>query len=517
MSAHVANAAPKQVVRTFIGEIARRDAKRQMVWGYLATTNRATDGFVLSQPAIEEAFGVWWKWGNIREMHQPQAVGVAMEDQRIDEKGAYAGVHVVDPVAWLKVDKGVYKAFSVRFIILEVDPFDKTLVTKFRVIEASLVDIPADDECVFDEIERAGGAIDVWRFASSEEPDMSKPATQPTAATATQVSAPAAPAEAVAAGGEKPEGAGDDGKGDDPPVEADPAAPVTEPAADPPADPAPAAASAEADPLSEAARAAHASAMAAVERLEQSRLPEGESLVRVAGLPEQHVCRSLWTVRELSHVLQQLAWIINDTAWEAAIEGEDSAVPEKLRAGLKLIGEGFKQLSAQEVEQLLASAGVSRAADVAIAHLSIAAEGEALTDADKASMQRVLDQFSKRGFELLLPAPAAPPETPEDVKRVMADNERLTGEVKTLSDGFAEVTRRLEAVLASPAPAKGAASAHVQPVEKGPDSAGAPSTPAHSAEDVQRAFDALPPAERAVILMRAAHQAPRATIPRPAA
>lgn|SRR3990167_7574859 len=51
------------------------------------------------------------KFANIREMHQPSAVGVTKEYSH-DEFGTWVGVKVVDDIAWKKVKEQVYKGFS---------------------------------------------------------------------------------------------------------------------------------------------------------------------------------------------------------------------------------------------------------------------------------------------------------------------------------------------------------------------------------------------------------------------
>ena len=105
----------------------------------------------------------------------------------IDDIGAYGGVYVADDQAWEKVKARVYKAFSVRFVIEAVDALNKKLVTAFRVIEASLVDIPSDAQCAFAEF-RSGDAFSIYRSADfQEENSMSKTAhfaSEPAAAAA---------------------------------------------------------------------------------------------------------------------------------------------------------------------------------------------------------------------------------------------------------------------------------------------------------------------------------------------
>ena len=83
------------------------------------------------------------EWRNIREMHQPSAVGVAKE-ANIDEKGLYIGAKIVDDEAWKKVEAEVYKGFSIGGRTLTKDG---NRIKSLELIEISLVDRPANPDC----------------------------------------------------------------------------------------------------------------------------------------------------------------------------------------------------------------------------------------------------------------------------------------------------------------------------------------------------------------------------------
>src|SRR5579862_1920275 len=71
------------------------------------------DGQIVNADWLRAALSEWYSTGaNVREMHQPSAVGVGTE---LDWKGdiPYLTARVVDPVAERKVRAGIYKAFSV--------------------------------------------------------------------------------------------------------------------------------------------------------------------------------------------------------------------------------------------------------------------------------------------------------------------------------------------------------------------------------------------------------------------
>ncbi|PNG27645.1 hypothetical protein CR492_01655 [Methylocella silvestris] len=128
-----------------------------MVYGYASTDEPALDGNVIAREALDDAFAEYKKWGNIREMHQPSAVGVARSIE-LDEKGAYLGAYVQDDDAWSKVKEGVYKGFSIGAKVTKRDDADRAIVRGMIITEISLVDRPADP----------GATFDLWRSADSD-------------------------------------------------------------------------------------------------------------------------------------------------------------------------------------------------------------------------------------------------------------------------------------------------------------------------------------------------------------
>ena len=123
----------------------KSDDEERMVYGYASTEALDSQGEIVLKDAITEALPEYMKFGNIREMHQPSAVGKAQE-ATIDEKGLFIGVKVVDDTAWQKVKEGVYNGFSIGGkIITKISD----TITKLRLTEISLVDRPANPEAIF--------------------------------------------------------------------------------------------------------------------------------------------------------------------------------------------------------------------------------------------------------------------------------------------------------------------------------------------------------------------------------
>lgn len=128
-------------------EFSRKDADTRIVEGY-AFVNEKIEGerVTWARTAIEAATPEYLKWGNVREMHQPSAVGVVTE-ATWDDKGLFVRAEIVDDACWTKIEKGVYKGFSMRIRPLSMRGYT---VTKTKISEISVVDQPKEGtDCVF--------------------------------------------------------------------------------------------------------------------------------------------------------------------------------------------------------------------------------------------------------------------------------------------------------------------------------------------------------------------------------
>ena len=154
-------------LKKFSVAITKRNDDEQMVFGYASTPARDYDGDIITLDAMRGALEDYMKFANIREMHEMKAVGVAKEAS-VDDKGLYIGAKIVDPLAWLKVKEGVYKAFSIGGNATGRDPADPHTITGLQLIEISIVDRPANPEAV----------IDVFKAPALKEQQMTKPMTE---------------------------------------------------------------------------------------------------------------------------------------------------------------------------------------------------------------------------------------------------------------------------------------------------------------------------------------------------
>jgi len=136
--------------------ITKRDDEQRMVWGVASTEALDSQGEVVKLDAIKGAWDDYMKFANIREMHQPSAVGKCREFEFTDSE-IRIGVHVVDDAAWAKVVNEVYTGFSIGGKALNKAD---GVITQLRLSEISLVDRPANPEAL----------ISVWKGEDIEDP-----------------------------------------------------------------------------------------------------------------------------------------------------------------------------------------------------------------------------------------------------------------------------------------------------------------------------------------------------------
>jgi hypothetical protein len=165
--------------------IGKVDIERRMVSGFATLDNVDKQGDIVTTESSIEAFKNFR--GNLREMHQPSAVGKIVsfkEDRYFDPsvKKFYSGVYVSAYVskgaqdAWEKVLDGTYKGFSIGGNIKNWDDaFNEELNKSIRIIkeydlfELSLVDNPANQFANIVSIEKVDGKNIVGGYLSKAE------------------------------------------------------------------------------------------------------------------------------------------------------------------------------------------------------------------------------------------------------------------------------------------------------------------------------------------------------------
>ncbi len=165
----------------FYCDITKVNDEERLVEGYASTEAIDVQGEIVKLEAIEDALPEYMRFGNVREMHQPSAVGKAVSAE-IDDHGLYLSVHVVDDNAWNKVKAGVYNGFSIGGKSLLKSG---GIISKLKLTEISLVDRPANPEAVFNlwkgenmkdevndvkaEIEKSDNQLDILKGFIGEE------------------------------------------------------------------------------------------------------------------------------------------------------------------------------------------------------------------------------------------------------------------------------------------------------------------------------------------------------------
>lgn len=149
--------------------IEKVDEEKRTVSGWATTEQIDKQNEVVDYNGSKEAFGSWQ--GNIREMHEPKAVGKAIEIIPNDsEKRIWVEAHISKGAedTWEKVKDGTLTGFSIGGrtlnktvqIMKDADSNESktvTRITKYQLNELSLVDNPANPGCSFELVKSVGG------------------------------------------------------------------------------------------------------------------------------------------------------------------------------------------------------------------------------------------------------------------------------------------------------------------------------------------------------------------------
>lgn len=151
--------------------ITRTDEEQRMVYGYATTEAKDSYGTIIDLESIKKCLPDYMRFANIREMHQPSAVGRA-DDITLDKKGLYIGAKIVDDQAWKKVKEGVYKGFSIGG---KQDARVDDRIFMARINEISLADRPSNEDCVFDTFriyeEKEGSNLETKENQPDKQPE----------------------------------------------------------------------------------------------------------------------------------------------------------------------------------------------------------------------------------------------------------------------------------------------------------------------------------------------------------
>lgn len=139
-----------------IFKIEKPDAGTRLVHARISDETKDLDDQIADKGWLDRALPDWFKWGNVRDMHQPNVVGKATELTDVPEQKGFDGVlKIVDPIAIRKLDEGLYGGVSIGIskprVVNErgtmVSPDKPGRIVGGKIVEVSLVDHPANENC----------------------------------------------------------------------------------------------------------------------------------------------------------------------------------------------------------------------------------------------------------------------------------------------------------------------------------------------------------------------------------
>jgi hypothetical protein len=266
---------------------------------------------------------------------------------------------------------------------------------------------------------------------------------------------------------------------------------------------------ADSDPISAAREAAEKALKSANESVEKATAAVGGSPIPAPLRAGAELRKGLGTVSSLGYLLSELAYILSDVRREAEYEGDDSPVPEMLRAAMSPLAAVYRAMSEEELTELMSQVDAKTASALAAAvsggdamkAFAVIADPEAIS-----KLAPIDEQLAKRDTEIA--------GLKDNVQTLLTLNSDLT-------KGLGVITKRMDELAAMPMPAKTLTAAApvetvIKAVTKEEDTAGitkadaATAAPAISmnVEDFQKAWDALPAETRAEMSLRASLQRP---------
>src|SRR6478672_10837610 len=155
-------------------QIAKIDESKHEVWGVATAEVVDKEGEIFDYETSKPYFKSWSdeiskatdgkSLGNVREMHEPSAVGklvaIAFDD---DLKQIRVGARIVDSVAWQKCMLGVYTGFSIGGAYVDAWKDGEYLRFTANPVEISVVDNPCVPGAHFTAV-KADGTCELRKF-----------------------------------------------------------------------------------------------------------------------------------------------------------------------------------------------------------------------------------------------------------------------------------------------------------------------------------------------------------------
>jgi hypothetical protein len=118
------------------------------VHGIASSEQRDEQNEIVTAEAVRQALPAYKAFPCIRAMHQPIAVGTALEVDVGADKITRVVCKIVDKDAITKVRARVYRGFSLGGRVTQRDESDPTIITGLKLDELSLCDRPANSSAV---------------------------------------------------------------------------------------------------------------------------------------------------------------------------------------------------------------------------------------------------------------------------------------------------------------------------------------------------------------------------------
>ncbi len=160
-------------------QIAKIDESKHEVWGVATAEIVDKEGEIFDYQSSKPYFKRWSdeiskatdgkSLGNVREMHEPSAVGklvaIAFDD---DSKQIRVGARIVDSVAWQKCMLGVYTGFSIGGAYVKSWKDGEYVRFTANPVEISVVDNPCVPGAHFTAV-KADGTCEVRKFTHAAQ------------------------------------------------------------------------------------------------------------------------------------------------------------------------------------------------------------------------------------------------------------------------------------------------------------------------------------------------------------
>ncbi len=153
---------------------AERDEHGDLIVVGTAASNRLDIDRQIADPSwLKSALPAWARWGNVREQHSKIAAGIGLE---LEETDATTGTWhlksaVIDEGTARKVEKGVLKGYSIGIknpTVVKDAQAPGGRITGGEIVEISLVDRPANPDCLVT-VAKAAGPHGEWEAADTDK------------------------------------------------------------------------------------------------------------------------------------------------------------------------------------------------------------------------------------------------------------------------------------------------------------------------------------------------------------